>query len=240
MSETNAAQDMREEMHRRDLLGNTSFKQTHLYASFYGIRKSFKHFFKVKELPFVHNNDVKQMLRAKMEPTYPYAYLSFTSIGNAENHLLSPNLRRHGTGMSRSTSNSTITKHYHFPITLRYEFHYVTNDYIDAIRFISQALLLTDSKSMNIKVTSDTVSSFVEIKADSKEIAIPRADKDAENEPEAFDIVMAFTSSTWTGVSREVAKVNNLGIVDVGAIIVNADGDVIDEENSTIQTADHS
>jgi hypothetical protein len=240
MSETKAKQDMREEMRRKDLLGNQAFKQTHLYASFHGIRKAFKNFFKVKELPFVHNNDVKQMLRGQFEPTYPYAYISFTSIGNAENHLLSPTIRRHSAGMSLSDKNSTITKHYMFPITLRYEFHYVTNDYTDVIRFISQALILTDAKSMNIRVTSDAVSSFVDIKADTKEITIPRADKDAENDPEGFDIQIAFTSNTWTGVSKEVAKVNNLGIFEMGAIIVTPDGAITDEEYTEIQTADHS
>jgi len=240
MSETKAKQDLREEMRKRDLLGNQSFKQTHLYASFHGIRTAFKNFFKIKELPFVHNNDVKQMLRNHFEPVYPYAYISFTSLGNAESHMLSPTLRRHSTGISRSDKNSTITKHYMFPITLKYEFHYVTNDYTDVIRFISQALLLTDAKSMNIRVTSDLVSSFVDIKADTKEISIPRADKSSESDPEGFDITLSFTSNTWTGVSKEVAKVNNLGIFEMGAIIVNENGDVIDEETTTIQTADHS
>lgn len=237
MTETKSTLDLREQMRQRDLLGNTSFKQTHLYASFYGIRSSFLKFFKLKELPFVHDNDVKKMLRAQVNPSYPYAYVSFTSIGNTQQHLLSPTLRRHGTGMSLPDKNSTITKHYMFPVTLNFEFHYVTNDYTDVIRFISQALVLISSKSMNMRVVSESVSSFVEIKSDQTDIAIPRADKDAENDPEGFDLTITFTAQTWTGVSREVSKVNNEGRYEMGAIVVNPDGAIVDEEYTVITPA---
>jgi len=173
-----------------------------------------------------------------MEPSYPYAYVSMTSIAKAEAHLLGPTLKRRGIGHVLDGSNSTLTRLHYFPITLKYEFHYVTNDYFDAIRFIGEALILFDSKVLNVRITTGNASSFLEIKADMTEIPIPRADKDNEADPEAFDLVISCTSSTWTGVEKKISKVNNAGAVEFHAVVVNPDGEVVDEETTTLKTAD--
>uniref|UniRef100_A0AB39CEG6 Uncharacterized protein n=1 Tax=Pseudomonas phage HRDY3 TaxID=3236930 RepID=A0AB39CEG6_9VIRU len=238
MTDTQQREKIRDAMKRRDLLGNLDFSQTHLFASFAGIRASFRKFFRIKEIPFVHNNDVKQMIRAKMEPSYPYSYVSMTSIAKSEAHMLSPTLRRRGTGHVLDGSNSTLTRLHYFPITLHYEFHYVTNDYFDAIRFIGEALIMFESKVLNVQVTSGNVTSKLTIKADNPEIQIPRADKENEADPEAFDLVITCTSETWTGVEKKISKVNNAGAVTFHAVVVNPDGAIVDEETSVLTTAD--
>ena len=234
---TDATKQIREAMKERDLLGNLSFKQTHLFTAFAAIRASFKKYFKLQDLPFVHNNDVKQMLRQKMTPSYPYAYVSMTSIAKTEAHLLSPTVRRRGIGDVLNGSNSTITRLHYFPITVHYEMHYVTNDYMDAIRFIGEALILFDSKALNVRIRTGNASSFLEIKIDNPEIQIPRADKENEAEPEAFDLVLTCTSTTWTGVEKQISKINNRGEVEFNAVVVNPDGTVTDEELTVIATA---
>jgi hypothetical protein len=238
MTDTQQREKIRDAMIRRDLLGRSSFKQTHLFASFAGIRASFQKFFRIKEIPFVHNNDVKQMLRAKMEPSYPYAYVSMNSIAKSEAHLLTPTIKRRGVGHMVDGSNSQLTRLHYFPVTVRYEFHYVTNDYFDAIRFIGEALILFESKVLNVQVTSGNVTSKLTIKADNPEVQIPRADKDNEAEPEAFDLVISCSSETWTGIEKKISKVNNRGEVTFHAVVVNPDGNVVDEETSVLQTAD--
>ena len=222
----------------RDLLGVQSFKQTHLYTSFAAIKASLRRYFKIKDLPFVHNNDVKQILRQSMKPEYPYAYVSMTSIAKTESSMNSPVLRRRGQGYVGNTANASLVKLHYFPITLRYEFHYVTNDYRDAIRFIGEALILFDAKVLNVRIRSGNASSFVTIKLDSPEIQIPRADKDNEAEPEAFDLVMTCTSDTHTGTEKQISKVNNAGTVVFHGVVVNNDGEVVDEEETEIHSAD--
>jgi hypothetical protein len=237
MTDTPAREKLRDALKSRDLLGNQSFKQTHLFTSFAAIRASFKRYFKLQDLPFVHNNDVKQLLRSKMEPSFPYAYVSVNSIAKTEAHLLSPTIRRRGVGDVLDGSNSQITRLHYFPIQLRYEFHYITNDYVDAIRFIGEALILIDSKALNVRITSGKASSFVDIVMDTKEIAIPRADKENEVDPEGFDLTFSCTSNTWTGVEKQISKINNRGEVTFNAVVVNPDGNVTDEEISILQTA---
>lgn len=237
MTETAAREKLRDVLKSRDLLGNQSFKQTHLFTAFAAIRASFKRYFKLKDLPFVHNNDVKLLLRSTLEPTFPYAYISMNSIAKTEAHLLSPTLRRRGTGDVLDGSNSTLTRLHYFPIQVHYELHYVTNDYMDAIRFIGEALILMDSKALNVRITTGNASSFLDINMDTKEITIPRADKENEADPEGFDLVIACTSNTWTGVEKKLSKVNNRGEVEFNAVVVNPDGNVTDAEISILQTA---
>lgn len=227
-------------MRQKDLLGTTAFKQTHLFASFAGIRRVFKRFFKLEELPFVHNNDLKIMQRAKFEPTYPYAYVSITSMGISENNIDVARVRRHGGGHTVTEANSTLTKHYFFPITLKLELHYITDSFIDAIQFISEALILSQTKVLTFTLKTGHVQGFVTITAESKDLQLPRADKENEVDPESFDIVLNFSVDTWTGVSRETAKVNNRGEVEMNVnIATDADTlQIIDSETSIIQTAD--
>lgn len=232
---------LKDHFRRRDLLGNVKFKQTHLYASFYGIRQAFKKFFKVTDLPFVHNNEVKIMQRQDFEPTYPYSYISVNSIGNSQDHMTPATLRRHGVGHSVSLSNATVTKHYYFPIDITLEMHYVTNDTLDAFRFMSEALVLISAKALSFSLTnSDGVKGFVTIKADTQQIELPKADKENEADPETHDIVLTFTVSSWTGTSKEVAKINNDGKITFDAIIMSHTGEQIDEEVTEIVTADRT
>ena len=236
----NPKESLRDHLRKRDILGSSTFKQTHLYASLSGVQRVFKKFYNLEELPFVHNNELKILQRQKLEPTYPYAYMSINAIGIPDGSLPGGALTRHGTGFQVSTANSTITKHYFFPIQIQLEFHYVTNDTLDAILFINKALMFINTKKLSFRLTVKEVSGIVGIIADTTEIQLPRADKDNEVDPEGHDIVLNYRVNTWNGVSRQVAKVNNAGNIEFGAMIVNGDGDVIDEEITTIQTADKS
>ena len=234
----NPKETLRDHLRKRDILGSATFKQTHMYASFQGVQRVFKKFFNIKELPFVHNNELKILQRQKLQPSYPYAYMSVNAIGLPEGGLNGATLGRHGTGMSLSQANATLTKHYMFPISVQLEFHYITDNTLDALLFMNKALLLMNTKKLSFRLTVNGVSGVVGIICDNTEIQLPRADKDNEVDPEGHDIALNYRIATWTGVSREVAKVNNAGIIDFGAVVVNANGDVVDEEDTTIQTAD--
>lgn len=227
-------------LRQKDLLGTTEFKQTHLFASFAGIRRVFKRFFKLKELPFVHSNDVKVLQRGKFEPSYPYAYVSITSMGISENSVDAARIRRHGGGHTCNTANSTLTKHYFFPITLKIELHFITDDFLKAIQFMSEALILSTTKVLTFTLRTGSVEGFVTITPETKDLQLPRADKENEVDPESFDIVCNFSIDTWTGVSRETAKVNNAGEVELNVhIATDADTlQIIDSETSIIKTAD--
>jgi hypothetical protein len=240
MSEEQENPSILSALRRKDLLGTTEFKQTHLFASFAGIRKVFKRFFKLSELPFVHSNDVKVLQRGKFEPSYPYAYVSITSMGISENNVDVARIRRHGGGHTVHQANSTLTKHYFFPITLKVELHFITDDFLKAIQFMSEALILSQTKVLTFTLRTGDVEGFVTITPESKDLQLPRADKENEVDPESFDIVCNFSIDTWTGVSRETAKVNNNGEVELNvSIATDADTlQIIDTETSHIKTAD--
>jgi hypothetical protein len=240
MSEEQENPSILSALRRKDLLGTTEFKQTHLFASFAGIRKVFKRFFKLSELPFVHSNDVKVLQRGKFEPSFPYAYVSITSMGISENNVDVARIRRHGGGHTVHQANSTLTKHYFFPITLKVELHFITDDFLKAIQFMSEALILSQTKVLTFTLRTGDVEGFVTITPESKDLQLPRADKENEVDPESFDIVCNFSIDTWTGVSRETAKVNNNGEVELNvSIATDADTlQIIDTETSHIKTAD--
>lgn len=241
MEETqNPSETLRDRLRKRDILGSSTFKQTHLYGSLSGVQRVFKKFFNLEELPFVHNNELKILQRQKFIPSYPYAYMSINAIGNPEGSLNGATLGRHGTGSSFNQANATLTKHYLFPVLIQLEFHYITNDTLDAIFFMNKALALSNTKKLSFRLTAKGVSGVVGIISDTTEIQLPRADKENEIDPESHDIVLNYRISTWNGVSREVAKVNNNGDITFGAVIETADGTIVDEETVTLQTADKS
>lgn len=227
---------MAEAMRKKDLLGTTEFKNTHLFASLHGIQQVFKRFFKIKDLPFIHSNDVKTFQRNKFEPTYPYSYVSVTSMGITEGSVDPTRIRRHGIMQTVHQANSTLSNHYYFPITLQLEFHFLTNDFLKAITFMSEALIISQTKTLNFELKTGPVKGFVTIMAESKDIPLPRSDRESESEPEAFDIAINFTVYTWTGVSREIAKVNNNGDIELNMAISVDMENITDEESSIIRT----
>lgn len=237
---TNPSETLRERLRKRDILGSATFKQTHLYGSLSGVQRVFKKFFNLEELPFVHNNELKIMQRQKLNPEYPYAYMSINALGNPDGALNGATIARHGTGFSLNGANATLDKHYLFPVLVQLEFHYITNDTLDALLFMNKALAMMNTKKLSFRLTAKGVSGVVGIISDTTEIQLPRADKDNEIDPESHDIVLNYRVSTWNGVSRAVAKVNNAGLIEFGAIIETADGTIVDEETTTIQTADKS
>lgn len=240
MESENPKESLRDHLRKRDILGSSTFKQTQMYASFQGVQRVFKKFFGLKDLPFVHNNELKMMQRQQIEPSYPYAYMSVTSIGIPDGAMPGAALARHGAGFSIDTSNSTVQKHFYFQIQIQLEFHYVTNDTLDALLFMNKALLLINAKKFSFRLKTNGVSGIVGITTDTPELQLPRADKENEDDPEAHDLVMNFRVATWTGLSRAVAKVNNDGLITFAAMVANADGEVVDEEVSEIITADRS
>ena len=241
MSESeNPKESLRDQLRKRDMIGSSTFKQTHLYGSFQGVQRAFKKFFDLQELPFVHNNELKMMQRQKFEPSYLYAYMSVTAIGIPEGAMNGATLARHSAGFQVDGSNSTITKFFFFPIQVQLEFHYVTNDTLDAILFINKALLMINAKKFSFRLKANGVSGVVGITTDTTEVQLPRADKENEDDPESHDLVLNFRVNTWNGVSRKVAKVNNDGKIEMNAVIVDGDGNISDEESTEITTADRA
>lgn len=228
---------------KKDLLGATRDKKSRLHGTLYGVRRELKRRFKITEMPFVHSNDAKVFQRQRMVPSFPWAYVSVNTVGLNEQSINPNTAARHSVGHSFARGdqgNATISKHYMFPIIIGMEMHFITDDYMTAMAFIDTALIIATSNKMNFKMKMLGVENYVRITPESREFTLPRSDKENEQDPEGFDIVFNFRVETWTGVTKEVAKINNMGEVELGAIVVDHEGNVLEEETTIIQTADMS
>lgn len=205
-----------------DLLGKNIDKNTPFFTGLLGAHSAIKRFFGFKDipLPIIQNNNVKAVLRQNIGPDnnsgdhYPYAYLSMTNFEMIVDEQANKTVRRHGQGFRDNGTNSTIAKFYGFPINVTLELHFVTNDIFEAVKFGLKSLTLLNTGVLNFDVDDENFAWKVVVKGDSNSIAFPRTDKDNEADPEAFDMTCSISVRLWSGITKEVPKINNAGNVD--------------------------
>jgi hypothetical protein len=196
-------------------------KNSAAYLTLYSFRESLKRFFQLDEIPLVQSQDVKREMKKGVDDPnravatkYPYAYFSLSSIGLVKDQQGIKQIARNSLGMTLDDlANASIGKAYLFPAKIAVEFHYVTNDLVSAIDFSTKALIVTHSGKLNLRVELDGTSSIVGVTASSEEVSMPRSDKEAEGDPEGFDLAISFDIQCKLGVVKQVPKVNNRGTV---------------------------
>jgi hypothetical protein len=214
-----------------DLLGKNIDRGTPFYTGLLGARSAIRQFFGFDslQLPIIQNNNVKAALRQGLEnpndTRYPYAYMALSQLQQPKDRQPVKNLRRQSLGFVTDDSNSTVSKFFGFPVILTMELHFVTNDILQAVQFATKALTLLQSGSLSFNVESEHFGWRVDISTDSDTISFPKADKDNEADPEAFDMSCSIIVSGYTGVIKEVPKINNSGKVTVTTGIITANGE---------------
>lgn len=201
-------------------------KNSAAFLTLYTFRESVKRFFGIEEFPLIQSNDVKREVRKSVgvdDPNhsvaavYPYCYWSLSDIGLVKDQQPIKGIARNSMGFTvDELQNAIVKKAYLFPSSINIEMHYLTKDLVDAMTFISRALIVGHSGKLNAKVQMDGAEWFVTITMTSESISIPRSDKDSEADPEAMDLVVSFRIDTKLGVMRDVPKVNNRGTVTQG------------------------
>lgn len=216
-----------------DLLGKNIDKNTPFFTGLLGAHSAIKRFFGMRKipLPIIQSNNVKAVLRQTIANDdnsgnhYPYAYMSISNFEMVMDEQANKTARRHGQGHRDTGSNATLAKFYGFPMIVSIELHFVTNDIFEAVKFGLKSLTLLNTGVLNFEVEDENFKWVVVVKGESPSIAFPRTDKDNESDPEAFDMVCNISIRLWSGVMKEVPKINNSGSVDrhVG-IVRNAQG----------------
>lgn len=226
-----------ETLSQKDVLAGSVFKDTYMKATLVAARKGLVKFLGLPSLPFIHNNDVKALLRQNTEPSYPYCYAAIDTVGLRDQMVNEKAARRHGLGFSVNGTNSTVSKVFMFPINVHFTLHYVTNDYADALRYITKAIILNVCGVMSFKLLgSSHPNGIVTVSPDTFSFDLPPADKETPNEPEAHDITCGYNIGTWTGVTKDVAKINNEGRIMFGNYILQ-NGSVNEEEEGNVTSA---
>ena len=214
-------------LHLQDNIDRILDRNSAAYLTLTVYRDAIKRFFGIDRLPLIQSQDVKREVRRKtigsendqVSNIYPYAYFNITSIGLVKDHLAVKTIARASRGFTfDDLSEAVVKKAYLFPSTLEVELHYVTNDVVKAMDFSTRALIVAATGKLNARVTHDGASWIVATAFSSDSISFPRPDKDLEEDPEGYDIIVPCTISTQLGVMRDVPKINNRGKVttDVG------------------------
>ncbi len=198
------------------------------YISLIAFREAAQRLLGIDKLPMVQSQDVKRQLRAleaastnKQMMTYPFAYFNITRIAIDRDQMAIKTIARSGLGHTLDeVENAVIKKALMFPAIIGVELHYLTNDLIRAIDFSTRANLMAAASKLNSRVSLDGAEWFVEVRFPDTAVDFPRPDKDLEEDPEAFDLVINCEIHTKIGVMRNVPKVNNRGAVTVGTEVV--------------------
>lgn len=209
-------------LHLQDNIDRILDRNSAAYLTLTVYRDAVKRFFGIDRLPMIQSQDVKREVRRKaigsendqVSNIYPYAYFNITSLGLVKDHLAVKTVARASRGFTMDElSEAVIKKAYMFPATIEVELHYVTNDLIRAIDFSTRALIVAATGKLNARVTHDGISWVIATSFAGDSISFPRPDKDLEEDPEGYDIIVPCTISTQLGVMRDVPKINNRGKV---------------------------
>lgn len=209
-------------LHLNDNIDRIVDKNSAAYLTLTVYRDAIKRFFGINRLPLIQSQDVKREVRKhevgsnndQVQNIYPYAYFNITNIGLIKDHLAVKTIARASRGFTfDELSNAVIKKAYLFPSVINVELHYVTNDLVRAIDFSTRAMIVAATGKLNARVELDGASWIIQTAFDGDSISFPRPDKDLEEDPEGYDIVMPCTINTQLGVMRDVPKVNNRGTV---------------------------
>lgn len=206
----------------RDNIDRIVDRNSAAYLSLTAFREAAKRFLGIDHLPMIQSQDVKRALRKydtesinkQVQNIYPFAYFNITRVGLDRDGPATKNIARASRGATLDDlENAFIKEAYLFPASISVELHYVTNDLIRALDFSTRAVIVAATGKMNTRVEHDGASWFVYMQYGDYAVDFPRPDKDAEEDPEAFDLTISCDIITNLGVMRTVPKVNNRGRV---------------------------
>ena len=189
-----------------------------------GIRKRFETVFGIENFTQSFHNNWKQALRAadkKGTASYPYGFFKVTNIQpEGEKNIV--NMARVGTGrvISPDGNNATVTKLFLFPVKLSLDCEVKFSDAMEAQQFaLSLAVLLnTRTLSFSQMYLGDTWTCLVTGSGGGNSAAVtPPVIEDLNDgsTPGTTSVPFQLEISTKIGFKRDVAKLNNYGIVNM-------------------------
>ncbi len=199
-----------------DLLSGSSYSNTPLYASLLGLRQTFAtHLGVPSNIPIISHNNTKVILRRESDVSYPYAYIVLNDFRVLRDQAPNKSIARRGNLIHTSeVTNSTIVKGYFFACEVNFELHWVHNQITDVIKYIEKLQILgaIDGFSFGVKVPN--ANEFIaSVELPDGATSFPRAELDEPVDPSGIDVNTSMVLKTKIGLTRDVPKVNNEGIV---------------------------
>lgn len=210
-----------------NLLDSVSDKTSPFHISIVAFCKNMERMVAVRRIPLVATEDEYDKIdRGNDTETYPYAFLRMTMVEFTFNGQNNKAAARHGYPVINlldpdlSVTNAAVPKQFLFPVRVSFEFTYKTNSFSDVLTLIQKMGLLHQSLGMSFKISAPMYSELTNvIKLDSPSISLSPALLNDEAEPSAHKLVYTLTLDTYSGVFKDVPKVNNEGKATVGVSV---------------------
>ena len=204
-----------------------------------GIRKRFASVFGVENFTQSFHNNWKQALRAadaKATAAYPYGFFKVTNIQpEGEKNIV--NMARVGTGktISADGNNATVTKLFMFPVKLSLECEMKFSDALAAQQFALALSILINTRSLSFSqmYLGDTWTCMVTGSGGGNAAAVtPPVIEDLNDgsTPGTSSVQFQLEISTNIGFKRDVAKLNNYGLVNMRVRSGSEDGPATDDD----------
>lgn len=165
------------------------------------------------------NNNPKQGLKAiHGDLKYPYGWVKFPSMMLNADRALLKNIARNGSGYGtgRSNTSATVKINHHYPAKLNLDCIVKFQQYSDVLDFVQLLLIAAASDLLNFKIALATDDIQVTVAVEGHSAALPMIDDLEEgSSPGTFEYQFSLTVDTKIGFNRDVAKINNEGVIQL-------------------------
>lgn len=188
-------------------------------AALSGVQRTVRTVLGVERFILSVNNNPKQGVRSTFGSTdYPYGWCKFPTIMlDADKAMLKGIARRgSGWGIGHTDTSATTKINHYFPARLNLECFIKFQQYDDVLAFAQLLLISSVSDLLNFKINLPTEVIHVKVFVDGNNISLPQIDDLEEGAtPGTFEFTFSLTVDTKIGFSRDIAKINNEGVIEL-------------------------
>lgn len=199
-----------------DFLDGAEKSNVPLTASLIGFKQSFIQNFGIRKFPLVmHDNPLKAVKKLYGDAHYPYGYFRMNNLVLSDEISITQNIRRMGSSVTLSDLvNATVNKNFMFAADITIECKLLDNDMERILDFVQKLAIINACRLLSFDVKLPSGEEWnVNVKADTNGAAIPSPMDEDEAKASVYEIDFSYTIQSKIGISKEVAKINNLGTI---------------------------
>lgn len=190
-----------------------------LKATLAGVQRTVRTTLGIDRFVLSVNNNPKQGIRSLFGSTdYPYGWAKFPTISlDAETAMLKGIARRgSGWGTGKIDSSATVKINHYFPAKLTMDCYVKFQQYDDVLVFAQLLLIASAGDLLNFKISLPTEEIHVKTKVEGNSLTVPQIDDLEEGStPGTYEFQFALAIDTKIGFSRDIAKINNEGTIQI-------------------------
>lgn len=175
-------------------------------------------------------DDFPAEVRQIKQAPYPYGSLIVQDIALRKDYVVSPRaMQRFGIHLRDRNSRATTGKVFAFPARIGIELHLSVGDSGEALLMSQVLLMLAASQNLHLHISYGDLS-FGTLFEFPENLSIPMADTGNAQEP-GYELVMAFSMTTYIGFIRNVAAVQTPPSIRVQVRAADSLLDTMEAEN---------